>query len=327
MKIRYDLASTIHPYPLPDHRNDRHIEDLDELGSILVRKSLSPHAAVSGGVAGEFHLPAASNMFTAANSTHNAHVAIAQWRGHDGIIRLIPDDEELAAYDDVAEDIGLLNGFRLPMEELLLQDRRKTVVLSSPNGISGRIIMLQEIVRLARHFRFVIIDERLAAFSMRRLTPLVLEWENIVFVQRFPFVMPGQSSDFGWMIHPGELRSQIVEHTHSLPQEIIDEAVQTGGISTFRAERHVARLKSQLYRELRKLSIVSVPYPSWSNTLLARVERGARDTIVNMLADRGIAVYSPPHLNLQQHFRVTAVSTDATMAFKQVLIEINRELE
>lgn len=326
MTIRYDLATAFQPYPLSGYRNDRHFEDLDELGSMLVRRSLSPHAAVSAGVAGEFHLPMDSHLFTAAAGLDAAHQAICRWRGNNGIIRVVPDDESLSPYDEISEDIGLLNGFRLPVAELLKQDKRKTLVLSSPNGISGRIATLQEIVRLVRHFRTVVIDERLAAFSLRRLTPLVLEWENIVFVQRFPFQMPGQSSDLAWMVHPGALRDQIAEFTDSLPQMVIDEALEFGGVNTHRAERHITRLKSQLYRELRKLSIVSVPYPSWSNFLLVRIERGDRDDIVERLAQRGIAVYVPPHPNLQQHFRVTAVSSEATMALKQALIEINREI-
>ena len=326
MTIRYDLSTTLQPYPLPQFRNDRDLEDLDTLGSLLVRRSLSPHAAVSSGVAGEFHLPAAGNMFTAASSTQHAHRTIVDWRGDDGIIRLVPDDDALSAYDGVAEDVGLLNGFRLPMDDLLKHDPQKTLVLSSPNGVSGRIATLQDVVRLVRHFRVVVIDESLTAFSMRRLTPLVMEWENIAFIQRFPFIMPGQTSDFGWIVHSSELRSQIAAHAEFPAQETIDDALQMGGISTVRAERYASRLKSQLYREMRKLSILSVPYPSWSNSLLARVERGNRDDIVAALAHRGIAVYAPPHPNLLHHLRITAVSPEATMALREALVEISREI-
>lgn len=326
MKIRYDLSTTFQPYPLSEFRNDRDFEDLDELGSLLVRRSLSPHAAVSAGVAGEFHLPMDTNLFTAAPGIDAAHQAISRWQQRNGFLRVVPDDESLSTYDPVTEDVGMINGFRLPMDHLLKQDKSKTLILSSPNGISGRISTLQEVVRLVRHFRLVVIDERMAAFSLRRLTPLVLEWDNIMFVQRFPFRMPGQSGDFAWMVHPGSLRDQIREHVYPLSHDLVDEALEIGGINTWRAERHITRQKSQLYRELRKLSIVSVPYPSWANFLLARVERGDRDDIVARLAERGIAVYAPPHPNLQQHIRVTAVSTDATMALKQALIEINREI-
>lgn len=324
MTIRYDLATTLQPYPDLAELSEQSVAGIDELGSMLVRRNLSPHATVSGGVAGEVRLPGAGNMFTPTNGIQAAHEAIIRWHGEDGIIRLVPDDDALSPYNDVAEDFGLLNGFRLPIEELLQQDKRKTVVLSSPNGISGRIATVQEVVRLARHFRLVVIDERLAAFSMRRLTPLVLEWENIVFLQRFPFIMPGQTADFGWIVHPGAMQQDIADHVDPVPEASLDEAFRHATLSTFRAERSGARRKSQLYRELRKLSIVSVPYPSWSNSLLARVERGNRDEIVQQLADHGIAVYAPPHPNLQQHIRITAVSNEATMALREALVEINQ---
>src|SRR5699024_12452987 len=69
------------------------------------------------------------------------------------LFRSLTPDDHLSAYDEVAEDIGLLNGFRVPVDELLEQDENTTLVLSSPNGISGRIATVQEAVRLARHFR------------------------------------------------------------------------------------------------------------------------------------------------------------------------------
>ena len=327
MTIKYDLSTTLQPYPIPVPENERELSDLDELGSLLVRRSISPHASVSAGIAGNVHLPFSGNMFTPTNGVQAAHEAIIRLRGERGIVRLTPDDDDLSAYDGVAEDIGLLNGFRVPEAELLQQDKNKTLVMSSPNGVSGRIATLQEVVRMARHFQLVVIDERLPAFSMRRLIPLVMEWENVVFVQRFPFIMPRQTADIGWIVHPTELRDGLSRHTEPVPEESIADVLRFGGTNTFSAARQSARLKSQLFREMRKLSIVSVPYPSWSNSLLLRVERGDRDEIVHLLADRDIDVYTPPHANLLQHFRVTAVSEEATISLRDALVEINLELE
>ncbi len=326
MTIRYDLATTLQPYPLQAPVNASPLADMQALGNLLARRTISPMASAVAGIAGRLHLANPGALFTATNGLQGAHEAVVRMQGASGIIRLTPDDKNLSAYDGISEDFGLLNGFRIPMDTLLEQDPSNTLVLSSPNGISGRIINLPEVVDLARHFRMVVIDEHLAAFNLRRLNALVLEWENIVFVQRFPFRMPGQRSEFGWILHPTSLGARIREHADSLPQTTIDEALKYGGINTSTAARRVARTKSQLYRELRKLSILSVPYPSWSNCLLAKIERGDRDEIVQQLADRGIAVYAPPHDNLQQHIRVTAVSHEATIALRDALIEINLEI-
>lgn len=326
MTSPYDLSSTLLPFPAGLDTDSRELSDMDELGSLLVRRGVAPHASVSAGVAGDIHLPFPGNLFTPTAGIQAAHDSLATMSQHGGILRLSPDDDALSAYDDVAEDIGLLNGFRIPTDELLQHDKRNTIVLSSPNGVSGRIANVQEIVRLARHFQLVIVDERLTAFSMRRLTPLVLEWENIVFVQRFPFIMPGQTKEFAWIVHPASMKNQVAEHSSPVDEETVTEALTYGGINTFQAARQAARLKSHLYREMRKMSVLSVPYPSWSNSLLARIERGNRDDVVRELGDRGFSVYVPPHPNLLQHIRLTAISEEATMALRKALVEINRQL-
>lgn len=316
--MRHDLATTLQPFPLPIPSVPM-LDSLDALGERLLRRNLPPYGELTGALS-------ASNLWTPSPGPQAAHEAIVRWRGDAGIVRLVPDDDALAAYDGIAEDVGLLNGFRIPVDALLEHDRRKTLVLSTPNGISGRIASVQEIVRLVRHFAQVVMDERLAAFSLRRLTPLVMEWDNVISIQRFPFLIPGETQEFGWIIHPRGLAPPLREHLETVPDATVQDVLGYGGIDTFRAERHIGRRKSQLYRELRKLSIVSVPYPSWSNALLARVERGNRDDIVRELGQQGILVHAPAQDNLQQHIRVTAVSDAATLALRQALIDINLDL-
>lgn len=328
--IIYDMANLLQPYPVVDDAKsasspmNEPVTDLIEIGRLLTSRHLFSHPAASAQLGLQY--PSARNMWSPTNGVQAAHRAIIRWRNQRGFVRLVPDDEALAPYNGIAQDVQLLNGFRIPVDVLLMQDPRATLVLSSPNGISGRIATVQEIVQLARHFALVVIDERLAAFSMRRLTPLVSEWGNVISVQRFPFEMPGQTRDFGWIIHPSAFKGEIARHLAPVPPETEAEVLTYGAINTFAAERHVARLKGQLYREMRKMSLVSVPYPSWSNALLARIERGEREEVVQELADRGISVYAPPHPNLRQHLRITAASKDATTALKEAMIEINRNI-
>lgn len=320
-----DLEDLLQHYPLsiPEISG---LPDMEMLGSALVHRYLSPHAGISTGAATGLQFPNATARWTPTNGVEAAHRAIANWRVDRGILRLVPDDEALTVYDDFAEDVPLLNGFKLPMADLLQRDRTLTLVLSSPNGISGQIAPLQEIIRLIRHFELVVIDERLAGFSLRRLTPLVVEWNNVISVQRFPFIMPGQTLPFGWMMHAPSLQSSILQHVEPLDSHAAAEALVYGAIDTWEAERLITRAKGQLFRELRKLSILSVPYPSWSNALLAHIERGDRNAIVQRLADRGIDVYSPPHANLTEHIRITAVSNETTMSLREALIQINLEI-
>lgn len=320
------MATTLQPYPLtPGYIPP--VPTVQALGELILARNLSTRSAAAAGITTRLSHKQLAMMWSPADRASSAHEAVIRWRSRDGIIRLVPDDDTLAVYNGHAEDIGLLNGFRLPVEELLTQNPRKTLVLSSPNSISGQVATVQEIVRLLRHFSLVVIDERLATFGMRRLTPLVSEWENLISVQRFPFVMPGETTDFGWVIHPQGQQHQLAEHLESVDQSAVEEALAYGNLDPFRAERLISRRKSQLYRELRKLSILSVPYPSWSNALLARVERGDRDVITRKLAERGIDVYAPPHANLRQHLRITAIDNPASLRLRDALVEINLEME
>lgn len=324
MSIRYDLSGLLLPLPDQFTHTPEPATDMVDVGRAITVRQLSSHPDAQ--LSGELAFRSARNMWSPANGVHAAHRAIIRWRNQRGFIRLVPDDEALAPYNGLATDVNLLNGFRIPVEELLEHDRRATLVLSSPNGISGRIGTVQEIVRLARHFALVVIDERLTGFSSRRLTPLASEWENVLTIQQFPFIMPGQTQDFAWIIHPPEHRGELSRYLAPLPPETVEEALAYGTMNTHAAERYTARLKGQLWREMRKMSILSVPYPSWSNSLLARIERGTREQVVQGLAERGIAVHVPPQDNLRRHIRITAVSNEATMALREALVDINREL-
>jgi histidinol-phosphate aminotransferase len=90
--------------------------------------------------------------------------------------------------------------------------------------------------------------------------------------------------------------------------------------------RRVMIEKGRLFRQIRKLNMISPPYASWANFLLCRFERGSADFFVPRLAERGTDVYRPPHPELRNHVRISAVSADWTNALKQALIDIALEL-
>jgi histidinol-phosphate/aromatic aminotransferase/cobyric acid decarboxylase-like protein len=90
--------------------------------------------------------------------------------------------------------------------------------------------------------------------------------------------------------------------------------------------RQVMIEKGRLFRQLRKLSMISPPYPSWGNFLLARIERGTSSFFVPRLAERGIFVHPVSARDLPNHVRISAVSIEATYALKQALIDIALDL-
>jgi len=92
------------------------------------------------------------------------------------------------------------------------------------------------------------------------------------------------------------------------------------------AVRRVSTGKGRLFRQVRKLNMISAPYPSWANFLICRFERGNADFFVPRLAERGIDLHRPPHPNLRDHVRISAVSGEWTNALKHALVDIALEL-
>ncbi len=319
--IQFDLATTRTEFPEDFVRPTGGM--LLSIPEILARQSLARHPYSIESPQRGVRM-ASEQSFSLTSGADSALAGITRWRMSAPVVRMTPSPLALPSGTGSVVDVAYLNGFRLPVEELLEQDPAATLIVATPEPISGRIATVQEMVRLTRHFALVVMDERLTSFSLRRLTPMIDEWENVISLQQFAFRMPGETHDVSCIVHPTALRPMMQEHLDPIDPIGLEELARYGQIDTYAAERMIARLKGQLFRELRKLSIVSVPYPSWSNALLARVERGDRDTIVDELRQRGIAVYAPPQPNLRHHLRITAVSHDATDAVKQALIEINR---
>lgn len=271
-----------------------------------------------------------------ANGIDELHAMIARWRSEEGPILLFPpSDPDLDAwigqYDGQIERVPRGNGFRLPIEPNGSNlPRGSTAVVMSPNDPSGSIISVQEVVRLTRQCSMVVIDERHAAYSSRSVLPLVREFESIVVVQTMETFAGLTSLPLAWAIAPPSVAKEIARRGRPsgiprLPM-VAAHAVLDDWSSVQQSVRWVMQEKSRLFRQIRKLNMISAPYPSWSNFLLCRFERGPREFFVPRLAERGIDVYSPPHDNLRNHVRISAVSAEWTNALKRALIDIALEL-
>ncbi|HYJ12152.1 MAG TPA: aminotransferase class I/II-fold pyridoxal phosphate-dependent enzyme, partial [Thermomicrobiales bacterium] len=179
---------------------------------------------------------------------------------------------------------------------------------------------------LSRQSSLVVIDQRHAAYSPRTLLPLVREFENLVLLQTFETYAALTAFPLAWAVAPPRIAAHIAAYAR--PSGIAEASV-VAGLAAIDAEsdimasvRQVTSEKGRLFRQLRKLSMISPPYPSWSNFLLARIERGTADFFVPRLAERGIHVHRVDHPRLANHLRISAVSLEATYALKHALIEI-----
>jgi histidinol-phosphate aminotransferase len=271
-----------------------------------------------------------------ANGIDDLHAMIARWRSDEGpLLMFPPTDPELDAWVEAhgaqVERVPRLNGFRLPVRsELDDIPRGATALVMSPNDPSGTIITVQEAVRLLRRCAVVVVDERHAAYSPRSILPLVREWENMIVTQTFETFAGLTSLPLAWAIAPPKFATEIAKRGRpsGVGRTSLVAALATLDDWRFvqQTVRHVMTEKGRLFRQVRKLNMISAPYPSWSNFLICRFERGTSEFFLPRLTERGIDLYQPPHPNLKNHVRISAVSGEWTNELKHALIDIALEL-
>lgn len=271
-----------------------------------------------------------------ANGIDELHAMITRWRSdHGPLLMFPPTDPQLDAWVEAhgaqVERLPRLNGFRMPVRTGLEDiPRGSTAVVMSPNDPSGTVITVQETVRLLRRCALVVVDERHAAYSPRTVMPLVREWENLIIAQTFETFAGLTSLPLAWAIAPPSLAKEIAKRGRPSGTSRMSMVAAMATLDDWdyvqRTVKRVTAEKGRLFRQIRKLNMISAPYPTWANFLTCRFERGGADFFVPRLAERGIDIYRPPHPNLRDHVRISAVSGEWTNALKHALIDIALEL-
>jgi histidinol-phosphate aminotransferase len=272
-----------------------------------------------------------SEWIVLANGIDELHAMIAQWRSHHGPTVIFPPSDPmlevwLRRHSSQVEHVWRGKGFSLPIEPIVQRlPRGATAVVMSPNDPTGTVMTVQETVRLSRQTSLVVIDQRHAAYSPRTLAPLVREFDNLVLLQTFETFAGLTAYPLAWAIAPPAIAREIA--ARGRPSGLARISV-VAGLAAIDANaeiqatvRRVMVEKGRLFRQLRKLSMISPPYPSWSNFLLARIERGSSAFFVPRLAERGISVFEVDSPKLPNHLRISGVSMAATTALKQALID------
>lgn len=277
-----------------------------------------------------------SSWVTLANGIDELHAMIASWRGGEGPLLLFPPSDTalerwLRGHADQVEIISRGRHFAIPVEANDANlPRGATAIVMSPNDPTGTILHTHEAVRLARQCAFLVVDERHGGYSPRSAIPLAREFENVIVLQTFETWAGLSALPLAWAIAPPTITRQLAafERPSGIARLAVIAALATlDDDSTIRAYvRKVVSEKGRLYRQMRKLSMVSPPYPSWANFLLLRIERGTSDFFLPRLRWHGLEVFPVQNPALPNHFRVSAVSADATNALKQALIEIALDL-
>jgi histidinol-phosphate aminotransferase len=277
-----------------------------------------------------------SDWIVLANGIDELHMMIARWRSDHGPMVLFPPSDPalerwITQHASQTERVQRLRDFSLPLDPKFPKlPRGATAIVLTPNDPTGTIMSVQETVRLSRQCSFVVIDERHAAYSSRTLAPLAREFENLILVQTFETAASLPAFPLAWAIAPPRIAREVAEWGR--PSGIARMSV-LAGLAALDAREDIQRTvrkvmveKGRLFRQLRKLSMISPPYPSWSNFLLARIERGTGEFFVPRLRERGIEVYQVEDPALPNHLRISAISATATNALKQALIDAALDL-
>jgi len=271
-----------------------------------------------------------------ANGIDELHAMVASWRSDQGPLLVFPPTDPnvvqwLGRHASQIEEIPRGPHFSIPVTANGLSlPRGGTAVVMSPNDPTGTAITVHEIVRLSRQCAFAVVDERHAAYSSRSIMPLVREFENLVVLQTFETWAGLPALPLAWAIAPPNVARAIERFGRPsgiARMPIVAALASLEDNASLQASVHRVMVeKGRLFRQIRKLSMISPPYASWANFFLCRIERGTNEFFVPRLAERGIDVFEVTNPELPNHLRISAVSADATNAIKQAMIDIALDL-
>jgi histidinol-phosphate aminotransferase len=328
-RIRLDLV--VNPFG-PSERVLDAIMNVDR--TTLAMPSAEMEVRLRSALGARAGVPA--NWIVLANGIDELHAMVASWRSEHGPLVVFPPTdpqliEWLERFSGQVEQIRRGPHFSIPITAGGSSlPRGATAIVMSPNDPTGTAVSVQEVVRLSRQSMITIIDERHAAYSSRTVLPLVREFENLIVLQTFETWAGLPALPLAWAIAPPRLAREIqrFERPSGVARmSVIAALASLDDVATINASvRKVMVEKGRLFRQIRKLSMISPPYASWANFLLCRIERGTSGFFVPRLADRGIDVYDVTSPELPNHLRISAVSADATNAVKQALIDIALDL-
>jgi histidinol-phosphate aminotransferase len=263
------------------------------------------------------------------------HMCLLAQRDHGPALLFTPTDPALARLAQLAavpvheHPRSARFGVDIAPETRIDAPASSLAIVQSPNDPTGTILETTDAVQLSRRFRMLLVDERHTEYGGRTMTPLAREFDNIAVIQSLELWAGLAGLPIAWVIARPSVARQIEAHR---PSARVASAAVVAALATLddlayvRATvRRIRDEKSHLFRTLRKLNMLQ-PMPSWTNFLLARVERGDAAWYQQQLAQRGIFVYRPTAPELPSHLRIAAVTPETTRILKESLIDIARDL-
>lgn len=252
------------------------------------------------------------------------------WRREAGPVAIFPptdDHHRLLAERHGARIIEPRRTSASDLPSVTSADAPRTAIVQSPNDPTGALLSPGDTVRLARSTEIVLIDERHGAYAARDLLRVAQEFENVIVARTFETWAGLGGLPFAYAVAPARIAAALQRY---LRPSGIAAGAAIAALATLddlpymqATVRRVREERTRLWRMLRKLNMLSVPYPSSANFVLARVERGNASLLERELARRGIVVHRPSDPELRErHLRISATTPEQTEALKRALVEI-----
>ena len=254
------------------------------------------------------------------------------WRREAGPVVLFPPTDDDHRRLVARHGVEIIEQRRATDAHLAGDDARtravpRTAIVQSPNDPTGSLLAPADAVRLARSNETVLIDERHGVYAARDLLRVAQEFDNVIVARTFETWAGLAGLPFAYAVAPKRIAAVLqpfLRPSGIAAGAAIAAMATLDDLAYMRATvRRVREERTRLWRMLRKLNMLSVPYPTSANFVLARVERGDAPLLERELARRGIIVHRPSDPELRErHLRISATTPDQTEALKHALVEI-----
>ena len=180
------------------------------------------------------------------------------------------------------------------LEELLISEPIKLIVLCNPNNPTGNLLNVKAVLNLASQYEcFVLVDEAYIEFCPSKSSiPLLEQFDNLLITRTFSKAYGLAGIRIGYCIGTEPIitalsKVQLPYSVSTLSQSVAEDAIQNKSYMLAQVRRTVLE-REKLSDTLQDFNFVKQVYPSESNFLLFQVEDAK--AVYEYLIEQGIII-------------------------------------
>ncbi len=193
--------------------------------------------------------------------------------------------------------------YSLNISEILKKsndEKLKIVFITNPNSPTGNLTPKEDIVKILKTGKLVVVDEAYYEFSKTTSTPLLNKYENLIIIRTFSKWAGLAGLRIGYAIAQKSFVDQILKIKPPFNVNIAAEkaAIATLGDISF-AKTSIQKIiteRERLYNELKLVKDIQV-YRGYGNFLLIQIKKGDYELLKKSFEKNKIALRYYPKLN------------------------------